>query len=521
MNLKKKNEIEFNDDFARAVEFFEKGDKNVFVTGKAGTGKSTLLECFRDKTTKNIVVLAPTGVAALNVFGQTIHSFFRFSIAVTPETVCKKNPSKDFLQMLKKVDILVIDEVSMVRADLMDCVDKFLQFCLENKKSFGGLQMIFIGDLYQLPPVVVGKGEREMFKTVYSSPYFFDAKVFDEFDVEIIELKKVYRQKDDNFIKLLNKIRNNSVDNSDIKLLNTRYKPDFDYGDDEFYITLTTTNKIAGLINKEKLAELDVKSRFYSANVIGDFDYKHYPTLDELEIKIGSQVMMLNNNFEGGWVNGSMGKIVDIEADEKTGIDILVVYLNNGDVIGVYPYTWKVFRYFYNKEKKILDSEAVGSFTQYPISLAWAITIHKSQGKTFDKVVFDIGNGSFAHGQVYVGISRCTSLSGLVLKKPVLKKHIWMDFRIANFLTKYQYQKSEKKMSLDDKIDFINNAIDDDNTVNIVYLKANDVKSKRTIKPKNVGEMGYRGKSFIGVEGYCLKRGEDRVFRVDRILEFY
>jgi ATP-dependent DNA helicase PIF1 len=510
--------IEINEDFARALELLENSIKSVFITGKAGTGKSTLLQHFRQNTSKSVAVLAPTGVAALNVKGQTIHSFFRFPTTITPQAVSKKKPSESFMKMLKKLDALVIDEVSMVRADMMDCIDEALRFCLQNKSPFGGLQMVFIGDLYQLPPVVAGKEERELFKSYYDSPYFFDAKVFKNFDMEFIELEKIYRQKDNDFIELLNKIRNNSIEEHDIKRLNSRLNVDFDENSEEFYITLTTTNAAADAINSKKLSQIDAPIKTYSAEVKGDFDPKHYPTALNLALKEGAQVMMLNNDSSGYWVNGSVGKIVSIEIDEEGG-DFLVVELSDGKIVEVYPYTWEVSRYFYNKEENILDSESIGSFTQYPVRLAWAVTIHKSQGKTFDRVVIDIGRGAFAHGQVYVGISRCTSFEGLVLKKPILKKHIWMDWSIVKFLTRYQYKKSEEAMSLDEKLRCIKDAIAEGKALDIVYLKANDVKSKRRIEPQNLGEMEYLGKPFIGVEGYCMKRKEMRVFRVDRILE--
>ncbi len=517
IDLKTTN-IEINSEFAFALKLLESTNKSVFITGKAGTGKSTLLQVFRENTKKNVAVLAPTGVAALNVHGQTIHSFFRFPTTVTPQTVCKKKPTRLFLEMIKKIDAIIIDEVSMVRADMMDCIDAALRLCLGNRNPFGGIQMIFIGDLYQLPPVVSGKDEKELFKTYYKSPYFFDANVFGDFNMEFIELEKIYRQKDNDFIVLLNKIRNNSIKEEDIERLNSRYGLVFDEDQDGFYITLTTTNRSADAINNKKLAQLDTPLKSYTAEIKGDFEPKYYPTALELELKEGAQVMLLNNDTAGRFGNGSVGKIIEI-ADRVIDDDLLVIELSNGKIVKVSPYEWKVSRYFYNKEKNILDSEAIGSFTQYPVRLAWAVTIHKSQGKTFDRVVIDIGQGSFAHGQVYVGISRCTNFEGLILKTPILKRHIWMDWRITKFITQYQYKKSEETMSLDNKLARIHRAIADDETLEIVYLKANDIKSKRSIKPQNVGEMEYLGKPFLGVEGYCLKRKDTRVFRVDRILE--
>ncbi|KKP37396.1 MAG: TPR domain protein [Candidatus Peregrinibacteria bacterium GW2011_GWA2_33_10] len=511
--------IELNDDFVRAFEFLTNTNKSVFITGKAGTGKSTLLQYFRDNTAKNVAVLAPTGVAALNVKGQTIHSFFGFPPTITPHSLFKKKFSKKVLEVLRKLDAIIIDEVSMVRADLMDCVDEALRFCLNDNSPFGGLQMIFIGDLYQLPPVVADVSEKELFRSYYKSPYFFDAKVFENFEMEFIELEKIYRQRDDDFIELLNKIRNNSVEDADIERLNSRRIFDFNDDSGEFYITLTTTNSAADEINIKKLAQLESKTRVFYGHVNGNFDKKYYPASLDLELKEGAQIMLLNNDSAGRWVNGSVGVINNIISDNEGNDDILEIELSNGEIVEVSSYTWEVSQYFYNKDLRRLDAEVVGTFTQYPVRLAWAVTIHKSQGKTFDRVIVDIGRGSFTHGQIYVAISRCTSFEGLILKKPILKKHIWMDQRIVNFVTHYQYTKSEENMSLEEKLELITQAINSGSILKIIYLKPDDTKSKREIKPQVVGKMGYLGKSFIGVEAYCLKRKAKRVFRVDRILE--
>ncbi|MBI5755106.1 AAA family ATPase [Candidatus Peregrinibacteria bacterium] len=513
--------VEINPDFARALDFLENTNKNIFITGKAGTGKSTLLQYFREHTAKNVAVLAPTGVAALNVKGQTIHSFFHFPPHITVQTVAMQSPSKKLKDLLQKIDAIIIDEVSMVRADLMDCIDVVLQFYRNNPEPFGGLQMIFIGDLYQLPPVVSGKEEQELFRTYYESPYFFSAKVFGKIEMEFLELNKIYRQKDQDFIDLLNKIRNGSVDDHDISNLNTRCNPDFDHDDSKniFYVTLTTTNASADILNYKKLSDLNVELKTYDGKITGMFDDKHLPTLMKLSLKIGSQIMLLNNDPGKRWVNGSIGKIIDIECDEESDEDTIVVKLNDGKTVYVTPCTWEIFRYFFNKKRGHLDVEIIGSFTQYPIRLAWAITIHKSQGKTFDNVVIDLGRGSFVQGQVYVAISRCTSFSGMVLKKPIQKKHIWIDYRIMRFLTRYQYAISEKELPLEIKIKRIKDAIEKDETIEMIYLKTNDVKSHRTIQPKYIGDLEYLGKTFFGIEAFCLKRQEMRHFRVDRILK--
>ena len=521
-----KPEIEINQDFARALELLENSSKNAFITGKAGTGKSTLLQYFRDHSSKKIVVLAPTGVAALNVNGQTIHSFFQFPPHITIEAVSKQSPSKKLKEMLGKIDVIVIDEVSMVRADLMDCIDIALRHFLGKKAAFGGLQMVFIGDLYQLPPVVSGTDERELFRTYYRSPYFFDAKALENRDMEFIELHKIYRQKDGNFIDLLNKIRNSSVDERDIDELNTRFDPAFEHDDGkDFYITLTTTNASADAINYQKLSRLKTEPKTYYGKMGGKFDNKHIPTAIELDVKIGAQIMMLNNDSGKRWVNGSIGKIIDIKNDGEpgeageSGEGRVVVRLNDGKIVEVTPYTWELFRYVFNKENKRLDTEILGSFTQYPFRLAWAVTIHKSQGKTFDNVVIDLGRGSFVQGQVYVAISRCTCFEGLIFKKPIQKKHIWIDYHIIRFLTRYQYDISEKEMPLEAKIERIKEAIAKREAIEITYLKADDTKSHRKIEPRFVGDMEYLGKTFLGIQAYCLKRKDMRNFRVDRILE--
>ena len=465
-----------------------------------------------------MVVLAPTGVAAINVQGQTIHSFFRFQPNITLEKVKKKN-IKASKNIYKKIDAIVIDEVSMVRADLMDCVDRFMRLNGKDKRRpFGGTQMIFIGDLYQLPPVVVGK-EREMFRSWYSSPYFFDAKVFENFEIELIELEKVYRQKDKRFINLLNSIRNNSAGLKELRAFNRRFDPIFESKPGEFFICLTTTNKLSDDINKKQLAKLKGKIFSNQAEINGGFEKKYYPTEVNLRLKKKTQIMFLNNDSEGRWVNGTIGKVVNFEEGNEDCYDLILVELEDGKRVEVEPHTWKVFKYDYNVKTKSLISERVGSFTQYPLRLAWSVTIHKSQGKTFDKVIIDIGRGTFAHGQMYVALSRCVSLKGIVLKKQLEKKHIFMDWRVVKFLTNYQYKVSDENCSLEDKIKIIKQVIKNKRKLDIVYLKSNDTKSKRIIEPSFIGDLEYLGKTFLGIEAFCLKRQEERVFRVDRILE--
>ncbi len=510
--------IELNDQFQKALDVMENSDRPVFITGRAGTGKSTLLDYFRSTTKKDIIVLAPTGVAALNVRGQTIHSFFGFKPNVTLQSVKKLRQRND---VYSEINTIIIDEVSMVRADLMDCVDKFLRLNGRNKHMpFGGIQMIFIGDLYQLPPVVSAK-EKEAFKDHYESPYFFDAQVMKGLSMEFIELEKIYRQKDEAFITLLNAIRNNSVTDDQLGTLNRRYLPDTDDAVtdvDGFYVWLTSTNDAADRINMQHLEHLRGKLLTYDGDIDGDFTQDALPTQISLHVKIGAQIMLLNNDPAGRWVNGSIGRILEID-DESDDIDIVIVELTSGEIVDVGPYTWKLFSYQYDREKHQIESEVAGSFTQYPLKLAWAMTIHKSQGKTFEKVVIDVGRGTFATGQMYVALSRCTSLDGIVLKQPIEKRHIFIDWRIIRFVTRYQYTLSDRMLPVDDKVKLISSAIEEQHALRIIYLKNNDTKSVRVITPLAVGEMEYLGKTYTGVQAYCHTRNEKRTFRVDRILE--
>jgi ATP-dependent exoDNAse (exonuclease V) alpha subunit len=506
--------LELNVRFRRALDLMEHSGKCVFITGRAGTGKSTLLEHFRNITKQQIAVLAPTGVAALNVHGQTIHSFFGFKPGITLEKV-RRLRSPGQIEIYNKLDIIIIDEVSMVRADLLDCADRFLRLNgPDNSRPFGGIKMVFIGDLYQLPPVVTG-AEKEAFESCYETPYFYSASVFQKLDMDFVELEKVYRQHDTKFIELLNSIRNKSVTKEGLDLLNSRYQPGFEPPDGDFYIYLTTTNQMAREINDIRLAMLDSPLHTFSARIKGDFDKEYLPTAPDLQVKAGAQVMMLNIDTGGRWVNGSVGKIVHIDScgDEP----VIKVELQEGETHDVTPNTWEIFKFYV--DEGTLRSESIGSFRQYPIMLAWAVTIHKSQGKTFDKVIIDMGRGAFTHGQTYVALSRCTTLEGIVLKKPILNKHIWADYRIRYFLAKYQYAGAENASPPDEKVELIRAALKAGNLLEIVYLRPDDEKSKRIVHPQAIGEMEYRGKKYSGLKAFCTMRQEERTFRLDRILE--
>jgi ATP-dependent DNA helicase PIF1 len=514
----RKQPIEINQEFRKALDIMEDSNRHVFITGKAGTGKSTLLDYFRQTTSKEVAILAPTGVAALNIQGQTIHSFFGFKPSVTPDKIRKKAGQEGHIY--KKFDTIIIDEVSMVRADLMDCVEKFLRLNGPKRKQwFGGIQMIFIGDLYQLPPVVTS-AEKEIFSHRYTTPYFFSAQVFKEptFTMEFIELEKVYRQTEPEFIALLNGIRNRSSTEEDMERLNENYQKDFIPADDGFCITLTSTNDLAAERNLEKLDALPGKPVELEGVMTGEFDRSSFPTEEALQLKAGAQVMLVNNDKYGRWVNRTLGRVMGIEKGQEEEVEILVE-LQDGAVVEVTPNTWELFTYEYDRSTKKISTRKTGSFTQYPVRLAWAVTIHKSQGKTFDRVVIDIGRGAFAHGQVYVALSRCTNFAGITLTRPISKSHIRMDWRVAQFLASFQYKKAEERMSYEERRRIVEDAIKREMDLQIVYLKPDDKKSMRTIRPLSIDEMEYNGKAFEGMRAYCYLRKTDRTFRIDRILE--
>lgn len=415
--------LEITNKFNEALHYIENSHQNLFITGKAGTGKSTLLEYCTSNTKKRFVSLAPTGVAALNIKGQTIHSFFNFYIDITPQKVIEdfKNVSKKSLY--KNLEILIIDEVSMLRADLLDCIDIFLQIHgPKPHKPFGGVQMIFIGDLYQLPPVI-SKNDNIALSKSYNTNYFFSSSALKDTKLKIIELDTVFRQQDETFIELLNKIRDNSLTNNDLSLLNTRWISNEIELQDETFICLTATNKKADSINLERLNKIPTSSFTSEAHIEGDFSKDQQPTSITLQLKIGAQVMLLNNDSKRRWVNGTLGIIKAMPSDIHGTPFLMVELLHNHKIVSIYKHTWETFNFFALEEEHIV-SRKVGSFTQYPVRLAWAITIHKSQGKTFNNIMIDLEGGSFAAGQTYVAFSRCTSFEGIKLSQQLKKSDI-------------------------------------------------------------------------------------------------
>lgn len=512
--------IEINEQFQKAIDILENSKRNLLIFGKAGTGKSTFLNHFRTHSPKQIAVLAPTGVAAINVNGMTIHSFCGFSIDITLEKVTKLPIKHRARKILKTLDTIVIDEISMVRADILDCINKFLILNGPySKLPFGGIQMVFIGDLYQIPPIVKSD-VANYFKNYYSSPYFFSAKIFEQtgHDFEFIEFEKIYRQKDQRFVELLNSIRNNSATEQQLQTLNQRFIANFTSPDNEFWIHITGTNNAVKNLNDTMLAKIATDEVTFNATINGAIKKDSFPTDGELRLKVGSQIMLVNNDSKHRWVNGTIAQVIGFKLDKESNEAIIKIKLASGETVEVCQHTWDVFKYEVNNETNRLTTNKIGSFTQYPMKLAWAITVHKSQGKTFDNIIVDLGV-TFTPGQMYVALSRCTSLNGLILKKKISKQNIFIDHRIVNFMTKFQYQRAEATLSLDDKILILKNAIANHYEIEITYLKVHDEKSKRTIIPTFIGEMSYQNKKFLGLEGFCTLRKERRNFRVDRILE--
>jgi len=408
----------------KVYEIAENTKDDVYITGKAGTGKSHLLEYFIGHTVKRAVVVAPTGIAALNVGGMTIHSFFKFA----PDVIDPKNVNVDYKtrEILRNIDTIVIDEVSMIRVDLMEGMNAKLQIARRSDEPFGGVQMIMFGDLYQLPPVVADGQLHRYFNHTYGGIYFFNAPVFEKMELKIYELGKIFRQKDPEFRKVLNAIRNG--DGSESILTEINKQADKIIPKDGF-VTLAGTNSTVSEINHKKLAALPGEVRTYVAEITGDIKESSFPTEKFLKLKPGAQIMMLKNDAEKPmrWANGTLGVVT------RLGADIIRVNID-GVEHSIGKASWKKIRYEYDHEERKLKKITTSEFTQFPTRLAWAITIHKSQGKTYESVAVDMSDGAFAHGQTYVALSRCKSLEGLYLTTKIRREDIIIDQEIIEFM---------------------------------------------------------------------------------------
>ncbi len=434
--------IEINKEMQLAKKLIETTNENVFLTGNAGTGKTTFLNLLRTQTAKRMVVLAPTGVAAINAKGQTIHSFFQLPFTpFLPEYKKEKGQiKKDKINIFRTIDLLVIDEISMVRADLLDAIDDRLREYRKQKYSpFGGVQCLFIGDLQQLPPVVRDEDWALMQKH-YSTPFFFSSKALQESSYVTIELKKIYRQADEKFISILNEVRNNHLSMESLNELNKHYLPEYEPKEGEIF--LTTHNKIADAFNEKKLNELEEESNIYNAIIKDRFPESMYPVDESLELKIGAQVMFTRNNREANYYNGKIGTIIDLSEHKIT-----IKCKEDAFPIVAERETWENTEIKIDKESKDQYEEVVGSFSQFPLRLAWAITIHKSQGLTFDRAIID-AIASFSHGQVYVALSRCKSLDGMVLKSPIKLESIITDLNV----TRYMQYEGERAANIEEAL---------------------------------------------------------------------
>lgn len=432
-----------NLEFQNAWNLIRNTHRSVFFTGKAGTGKSTFLKYICTNTSKEHVVLAPTGIAAVNVGGQTLHSFFKIPFKpllpddpdFSPRRIRQTlRYSAQKVKLLRKLELIIIDEISMVRCDVIDFIDKVLRIYSRNmREPFGGKQLLFVGDIFQLEPVVT-RDMRDILRRYYEQFFFFNARVFGRLGLIPIELRKIYRQTDSNFISMLDRVRVSHATNSDLKLLNGRFNPDYKEIDEKFVMTLATRRDIVDSINDAHMEALDTPEYVFTGIVTDVFPDNDLPTNKELVLKKGAQVIFIRNDKEGRWVNGTLGKVSRLD---ESGIE---VELENGDGYVLEQEVWENVQYSYDeKEKKVIEN-VVGTFTQYPIKPAWALTVHKSQGLTFNNIVIDFAGGAFTSGQTYVALSRCTSLEGITLLKPLSQRDIIVNTAIVDFSRQFNNQ---------------------------------------------------------------------------------